>query len=107
MVDLLEMARLKQSGSVEQRLASLEEQVGSGLGALFWGTDLMGWKVALQCGGFENKHTGGGSRRRRWHLGIIVPNWRGAFFLLQKIPPNPILCFSSHCAGRQPQLGSV
>ena len=38
MVRLLEMAHLKQSGAVEQRLASLEEQVGSGLGPLFLGT---------------------------------------------------------------------
>uniref|UniRef100_A0A8D0SPN2 Transient receptor potential cation channel subfamily M member 2 n=1 Tax=Sus scrofa TaxID=9823 RepID=A0A8D0SPN2_PIG len=36
MVDLLEMARLKQSGSVEQRLASLEEQVAQMARALHW-----------------------------------------------------------------------
>ena len=41
MVRLLETARLKQSGAVEQRLASLEEQVGFGLGPLFLGTVLM------------------------------------------------------------------
>lgn len=48
MVDLLEMAHLKQSSSMEQRLASLEEQVGSGLGPLFLGTapkDLEGRSV--------------------------------------------------------------
>ncbi|XP_020927162.1 transient receptor potential cation channel subfamily M member 2 isoform X2 [Sus scrofa] len=36
MVDLLEMARLKQSGSMEQRLASLEEQVAQMARALHW-----------------------------------------------------------------------
>lgn len=33
MVDLLEMDRLKQSGFMEQRLSSLEEQVGPGRAA--------------------------------------------------------------------------
>lgn len=37
MVDLLEMERLKLLGTLEQRLASLEEQVGSGPGLLFLG----------------------------------------------------------------------
>ena len=41
-VDLLEMATLKQSGAVEQRLASLEEQVGSGLGPSASGDDSNG-----------------------------------------------------------------
>ncbi|KAB0398108.1 hypothetical protein E2I00_019756 [Balaenoptera physalus] len=36
MVDLLEMAHLKQSGSMEQRLASLEEQVAQTSRALHW-----------------------------------------------------------------------
>uniref|UniRef100_A0A8C6DTH7 Transient receptor potential cation channel subfamily M member 2 n=1 Tax=Moschus moschiferus TaxID=68415 RepID=A0A8C6DTH7_MOSMO len=36
MVDLLEMAHLKQSGAVEQRLASLEEQVAQTATALHW-----------------------------------------------------------------------
>nr|XP_044606849.1 transient receptor potential cation channel subfamily M member 2 isoform X2 [Equus asinus] len=36
MVDLLEMERVKRSGSMEQRLASLEEQVAQMAGALHW-----------------------------------------------------------------------
>ncbi|XP_046503887.1 transient receptor potential cation channel subfamily M member 2-like isoform X3 [Equus quagga] len=36
MMDLLEMERVKRSGSMEQRLASLEEQVAQMAGALHW-----------------------------------------------------------------------
>lgn len=45
MVDLLEMDRLKGSGSVEQRLASLERQVGFGPGPVLLGhrSDGPGW----------------------------------------------------------------
>ncbi|XP_057553816.1 transient receptor potential cation channel subfamily M member 2 isoform X2 [Hippopotamus amphibius kiboko] len=48
-VDLLETARLKQLGSVEQRLASLEEQVAQTAGALHWIVK------ALRDGGFGSE----------------------------------------------------
>lgn len=38
MVDLLDMDRVKRSGSTEQRLASLEEQVGRFKSRALWGT---------------------------------------------------------------------
>lgn len=87
MVDLLEMDRLKGSGSMEQRLASLEEQVGFGPGPVISGAQTRwAWLVALQCGGFENEHTGeppgGGGGDGR----APVTNGTGASFSSGKSP---------------------
>lgn len=55
MVDLLEMDRLKGSGSMEQRLASLEKQVGFGPGQCFWGTDPRAWLWGLAPGNHQEE----------------------------------------------------
>ncbi|XP_053513658.1 transient receptor potential cation channel subfamily M member 2 isoform X7 [Artibeus jamaicensis] len=63
MVDLLEMDRLKSSGSTEQRLASLEEQVAQTTRALHWVVK------ALRDGGFGSEKgtpTLGVQMRLRW-----------------------------------------
>ena len=70
MVDLLERESLKQSGLVEQRLASLEEQVGSGPGPplLGHGLDRPGVR------GRDDERAGEPTKRRaRGILGAIVP----------------------------------
>jgi hypothetical protein len=64
MVDLLDMDRVKRSGSMEQRLASLEEQVG--------------WRLG----------TGGSlcsvvsSREGVGELREVIPSASGTFFIL-------------------------
>lgn len=73
MMDLLEMERVKRSGSMEQRLASLEEQVGSGPGPCVWGMDPVGPLVTLQYGGLENEPSGKTTKMRRW---AVIPNWK-------------------------------
>ena len=89
MVELLEMDRLKGSGSMEQRLASLEEQVGFTLGPAFLGSrcDGPGWSL---CGlvALTKSPLGHNGEKEVGTSGHLFPMGRGAFFIFQKIPPE-------------------
>lgn len=83
MVRLLEMAHLKQSGAMEQRLASLEEQVGSRLGPLFLGMVPMALLAKPQVLGGCLGKTGVGSWASRVRAPIDQSCFERAFQVAQ------------------------
>lgn len=95
MVDLLEMDLLKQSGSMEQRLSSLEEQVGPG-GSGFWGPGLLGLAGPCRAGALRMSMLENNPVKEVGNVGVAAPNGNRCLLSPPERSSNDFPGYSSH-----------